>query len=654
MSRSFSTASSPMRLSCVVLSVLFILFVLSPLISRAQDNDGPLNAAATLGERLFLETRFAEFFYTNSGGNANYQLNKGDPVLNRLENVTNTAAGPFRGLSMNCRACHLVDEMNSTLGNRTYCDFTTRSLIPQIGDGRVTTPRNSPLLVDSFLSRSVPTFLHLDGQFASIHDLVIATLTGRNYGWKPTQYATAIAHIADIIRHDDGSDALAQGKFGGGYPYSYLFNPSTDHPVSPIYRLNLQYVLGDLSITNRADPGYVTDEAIVEDITALLQVYLETLVFQQDLDGNFIGSPYDVFLIKNSLPQQPTNNETPLQYSQRLLGLITNLSAPQYVTDPADGHFTTHDQLFQFGPQELTGLKMFFTLGSASSSPARGAQVGNCVACHSPPLFTDFVFHNTGASQEEYDSIHGFGSFTRLNIPTLAERQQNYNAYLPPTTNHPNATGRFVTPPVPTDPLVADLGLWNVFANPDFPTPQPGLQQILLGLLPAPHSPVEKVAMQGPNLNINLTGGAPGWAYRIITSTNVAQPLSNWTALNTFNFPADGRFNFTNPVLPASSQVYYTFALEAAPPGDLLPQTIARFKTPTVRDLGHSQPYLHTGRKDTIEDVVQFYLQFSAIARTGAIRNSDPQMKLIFLDSTSTVVTSLSAFLRALNEDYTD
>jgi hypothetical protein len=94
------------------------------------------------------------------------------------------------------------------------------------------------------------------------------------------------------------------------------------------------------------------------------------------------------------------------------------------------------------------------------------------VACHTPPAFTDFIFHNTGTAQEEYDSIFGDGAFMALAVPNLATREGNYEAYLPPTTNHPYATGTFETPPTSNNPGQVDLGLWNVFANSDFPAPR--------------------------------------------------------------------------------------------------------------------------------------------------------------------------------------
>ena len=41
------------------------------------------------------------------------------------------------------------------------------------------------------------------------------------------------------------------------------------------------------------------------------------------------------------------------------------------------------------------------------------------------------------------------------------------------------------------------------------------------------------------------------------------------------------------------------------------------FKTPGLRTLGESAPYLHTGDKDQIEDVVRFYVSMSGLARSG-------------------------------------
>jgi len=48
---------------------------------------------------------------------------------------------------------------------------------------------------------------------------------------------------------------------------------------------------------------------------------------------------------------------------------------------------------------------------------------------------------------------------------------------------------------------------------------------------------------------------------------------------------------------------------------DLLPLTIAAFKTPMLRDLRQSAPYFHDGLTDTLEDAVAHYLGVSSQAR---------------------------------------
>ena len=73
--------------------------------------------------------------------------------------------GPFAGLWMNCRACHLVDEHTATQPDfmRTYTDFALRSPIPDRGDGKRTEPWNSPPLVIASLERPGGTLFHFDG-----------------------------------------------------------------------------------------------------------------------------------------------------------------------------------------------------------------------------------------------------------------------------------------------------------------------------------------------------------------------------------------------------------------------------------------------------------------------------------------------------------
>jgi cytochrome c peroxidase len=88
----------------------------------------------------------------------------------------------------------------------------------------------------------------------------------------------------------------------------------------------------------------------------------------------------------------------------------------------------------------------------------------------------------------------------------------------------------------------------------------------------------------------------------------------------------------------------------APTPDARLQAAIGLFKTPGLRDLGHSAPYLHTGAMDSIEDVLAFYVRSSLLARAGALRNGAPELGRMRI--TEADVPPLAAFLRALDEDY--
>jgi len=83
----------------------------------------------------------------------------------------------------------------------------------------------------------------------------------------------------------------------------------------------------------------------------------------------------------------------------------------------------------------------------------------------------------------------------------------------------------------------------------------------------------------------------------------------------------------------------------------LLDRAIARFKTPGLRDLSHSAPYMHNGQFDTLTDIITLYRDMSTLARTpGALRNGAQELQGIALLAGD--ASSLVAFLRSLNEDY--
>lgn len=573
---------------------------------EAEEVDPP---EITNGERLFLETRFAQYFkvFLDNGGDVNEALPQGDASL---ENVVNWKLspvefvdGPFAGKSMNCRSCHFVDEQLDApgYGMRTYSDFARRSPIPAREDGHSTTVRNAPPLVNASLPRK-NFFLHFDAEFPTMVDLVKGTLTGRNYGYVPGEQADAIAHIARIIREDDGKGDLAQ-EFGG-LSYADLFMGA--NPAIP-----QEFLLPE---DFRLDIFQATDQQIFLAVSSLIGAYTENLIFSQDENGNFHLSPYDVFLAINDLPPHPRKRESSLSYSQRLLEQIQRLESGGHLQflnghfkkhkkrehlpsnstlelvennpNTDDGKFQFHDQSFTFGEEELKGLKIFFAKKSRQLLPgdlARGG-IGNCIACHAAPNFTDFRFHNTGIAQMEYDQIHGSGAFNALHIPGLGERNRNPEAFLPATPKHPDAQEPFRSIPMAENPQLTDLGVWNIFWNPDFLESQFGLWKILC-----------EDALNGR------------------------------------------RFGFWN-------------IIHSCRPDRLLQNSIAVFKTPGLRDLGHSAPYTHTGTSDTLSDVILGYKVNSELARQKDLRNGDDDMKRIALIEAD--IPPLVAFLQSLNEDY--
>ena len=418
--------------------------------------------ADSIGEALFLDTRFGEYFAANMTS-ANALLAVGDPVVNQVQTTNGPLPGPFAGQAINCRSCHFVTEFEGVAGggNRTYSDFTTHSPMPRMqANGFDHTPRNSMQMVDSFTSRSGPLFLHFDGEFASGEDLVVGTMTGRNFGWNPSQYNQAISHIAQIIRQDDGSSQLSADRLNS-LSYAVLFKGTDSRIPSSLL----------LPAAQRIDVTTATDAQVVNEVAICIAQYMKDLLFQRDEYGRYIGSPYDNFLRVNHLPQQPLAGETKAAYNQRLYNQVLALSNPIYFT-PSDGSFKYHALPFQFGALELQGLKIF--LASAAGG-ATNAHAGNCAACHQAPDFSDFVFHNSGVSQAEYDGVHGAGAFAGLYVPTNTERVANFNAYMPASAAHPDASESMRHPADAADPAFADLGLWNVYLNPDMPNPQANL-----------------------------------------------------------------------------------------------------------------------------------------------------------------------------------
>lgn len=540
----------------------------------------PTTAAAlgpeeSLGKRLFRETRFGNFYMLNSNGDVNATLSSGQPLVDSEVNSTGNPAtlpDPMKGTAVNCEQCHLGAQDAGVTGGgvRAFTDFAIHSPVPPRSDDpalQFTTSRNATTLVESSLHGNVDPVLHWDGQFGSMQQLVVATLTGRNYGWLATEQAQALHQVAQVIRGDDGSNNLA-ADLSGGARYSDLFQCSSKVPVQ--YQLPKQDCL---------DVSTASDAEIVDQVGTLMSAYVDSQHFARDGSGQYVGSPYDQFLIANGLPRSPAAGQTPIQYGVSLLQKLEALSSPKFINQ---GNFKYHGQRpFVFGAAELDGLEMFLRRPKrAVITPKEAATnvIGNCVACHAPPDFTDSMMHNVGSTQFEYEDINGAGTFANLVIPDLATRNADPNAYLPITPQHPDALEPFRKPADASAPNQADLGVWNIFANPDFPDRQASLRKFLC-------------------------------------------------AIDTGKFADCGESD-----------------------AQLLDRSAGVFRTHTLRDLGDSAPYMHSGHFDTLENTVMFYHHAGEFARAGTLRNADPQMQNIALDHPE--LPDLIAFLQSLDEDY--
>lgn len=400
---------------------------------------------------------------------------------------------PQGDLQNSCASCHLLDE--DPQGMRVHTDFFARSWVPwRAGDPRREELRNSPTLLDA---AEMPR-LHFDGEFSSLEDLVKGTLAGRPMGWLPGEQDQAFDRVYRIIVTD-----------------------TVQISGTANYRVEFKAAYG-------MDPETLGKSEVIDRVAKAIADYMRTLKSTRT-------TPYDRFVEANGLDAGPATEKDSNLRARSLLTRVEALEKKRTLTLPAG-----------FDAEALAGMKVFFsTEGSRATGKDRAS--GNCVACHTPPLFTDFSFHNMGISQSEYDQVNGDGSFAKLEIPTAAR------------ASRPSV--QFRETPSKKKPGCADLGFWNFV---DLRTS---------GLRRAGES--------------------------------------------------DDRF---------------------------LQRMTAAFKTPTLRNLAFSQPYMHTGGFTTVESALSELIRLSDLARAGKVRNGDEELSRINI--TEADIAPLAAFLNTLNEDF--
>ena len=229
--------------------------------------------------------------------------------------------------------------------------------------------------------------LHYDGEFGSLEELVKGTISGRPMGWLPGEESQAFERARGVILNDGGAEV-----------YRNQFKAAFNVEVEKLSR-----------------------DDVVELIAKAVSDFVRTLKTRKD-------SPYDKFIEANRLESKPAPGEGGKTFARRLLAGVNSLESKGALKLTKD-----------FNATALKGLKLFFN-----------AEAGNCATCHTPPLFTDFSFHNKGVSQLDYDRVHSDGSeskFATLPVPDAASARR------------PSAQLR--ENPSKEKPGEADLGFWN-------------------------------------------------------------------------------------------------------------------------------------------------------------------------------------------------
>jgi len=88
------------------------------------------------------------------------------------------------------------------------------------------------------------------------------------------------------------------------------------------------------------------------------------------------------------------------------------------------------------------------------------------------------------------------------------------------------------------------------------------LSQLNTGAISVVPQPViNSTVVSGGNLIFSGTNGTAGNNYYVLTSTDVAAPLSSWTSLSTNTFGPGGVFSVTNAINPATPKRFYVLKL---------------------------------------------------------------------------------------------
>ena len=408
-------------------------------------------------------------------------------LLGRRLFVDKRFSNPASNVAGTCYSCHRPQWAPE--GKRSYCDSERYSLMPEhFGKSeKRTTLRNTPSLMDI---GGHWRFYH-DGRSASLGNAIAAELTSAHLGWSPSEREDALDEIHWVLLNDEGQD---RNRILAG---TYL------EQFKRAYAVDLK------AMTRKKAVGWAVK--CLADYVASFETTRT--------------SAFDAFVDMNRLSPGPKKRESVQTFAESLSAQVTSLEGRKALK--------IHPG---FSREAYAGFKIFVrTTGEAKT--------GNCVACHSPPLFSDGAFHNTGVAQAEYDDAHGVRSFVKLAVPDAAHARRPVEKFGPKLEKG--------------EQVNADLGYWN----------------------------------------------------------------------------------FVQPTEPASRK---------KTGGSFLNAAVGAFKTPTLRNLKHSDPYMHNGAYRTLKDAVVQKVNACTLAKSGALRRGDAALAV--MNITDEDIAPLIAFLATLDD----
>jgi hypothetical protein len=76
---------------------------------------------------------------------------------------------------------------------------------------------------------------------------------------------------------------------------------------------------------------------------------------------------------------------------------------------------------------------------------------------------------------------------------------------------------------------------------------------------------IDSVSASGGNFIFSGTGGIQGDTYYVLSSTDVALPIGNWTPVATNVFGSGGSFSYTNVINPGTPQTFFLLQVPIIP-----------------------------------------------------------------------------------------